>query len=220
MVLREKRACYRLQWRPGWLRARPAMAYRHRMWADGVRALLDVVAPVRQVEPSAEEPARSTEAPGDPEAYRILYSEAVRAIEGQRAAVDELRSRAGLYLSALAIATAFIGPDKLLDASRTPYGLVAASLAALSALLLLWVMQPVRGWRFDVDFQRALLDYVECDRPATPAEMYRSLAWFLDRDHAFNGGMISRRYWIMTTAVFLAVVQIVLWVIAINVGAS
>jgi len=42
-------------------------------------------------------------------AYRVVYDEAIRALDLQRAAFDSLRTRVGFLLSAAAIATSFLG---------------------------------------------------------------------------------------------------------------
>jgi hypothetical protein len=48
----------------------------------------------------------------DPErsaAYELAYQEGVRALDEQRVVIDAFRTRAGLLLSAAAIATSFLG---------------------------------------------------------------------------------------------------------------
>jgi hypothetical protein len=63
-------------------------------WVDGLEQFLRwLIRPERRIEPKTE---RSEEAPGEPVAYRLALDEAIRALEGQRQSLDELRARAGI----------------------------------------------------------------------------------------------------------------------------
>ncbi len=60
-------------------------------WLEGLgRFLLWLARPEQRV---ADPDKTSSEAPGDPIAYELALSEAIRAIEGQRKSLDELRAR-------------------------------------------------------------------------------------------------------------------------------
>src|SRR5689334_10714906 len=98
----------------------------------------------------------SHEAPGDPEAYRLLYTEAVRAIEGQRLAVDELRSRSAVLLSAATLLGGFLGPQAAAKMTGNVgaafvLGNLAGACLVLAVVVLLYVIRPTGGWRFDSD---------------------------------------------------------------------
>jgi hypothetical protein len=45
--------------------------------------------------------------------YKVVYDEAVRALSEQQAAIESVRSRAGLLLSAAAVTTSFLGAQAL-----------------------------------------------------------------------------------------------------------
>jgi hypothetical protein len=50
---------------------------------------------------------------GNPEAYALLFSEAVRSLAAQEASVDELRTRSGVMMSAAGVVSAFLGSAAL-----------------------------------------------------------------------------------------------------------
>ncbi len=131
---------------------------------------------------------------GSLEHYKFVYDEAVRGIEGQREAVDEIRSRCGILLSAAAILAGFLGPDALKQGAQ-PIGVgVAAFALVLTVAPTVFILLPTRGWAFTLGTQKLLADYVETDPPASMEELYRSIAWYLEIDWEENRKMLKRRY--------------------------
>ena len=60
----------------------------------------------------------------DPErsaAYELAYQEGVRALDEQRVVIDAFRTRAGLLLSAAAIATSFLGRAALQELRKLDF---------------------------------------------------------------------------------------------------
>ena len=98
---------------------------------------------------TAGEPPKA-ETPSDLERIRQLaYDEALRGIDGQRAALTEIRARAGLLISAATISTSFLG-----SAAATGHGgfpirfLWAVVPFAISLSIAISILIPWRGWRF------------------------------------------------------------------------
>lgn len=81
----------------------------------------------------------------------LAYREAVRSISEQRSALDNLRARTGILLSASAIATSLLGGLATGSSSLSTSQRIAVALFAVSSLVALWVLSPARGWIFSQD---------------------------------------------------------------------
>jgi len=57
--------------------------------------------------------------------YKVAYDEAVRALSEQQAAIESVRTRAGLLLSAAAVTTSFLGAQALQSGSSTFFSWLA-----------------------------------------------------------------------------------------------
>jgi hypothetical protein len=176
--------------------------------------------------------ARSGEAPGDPEAYALLFSEAVRALSAQEASLDELRVRAATMLSAAGVISAFLGTAALTVASSlstkgpnpTPWCSVALIYAGILAAIVVMIVSsalfvsllPARSWIFRVGTHELLRDYIEAKPAATMPEIHRSLAWYLADGETKNakalGGLYSRFSW----AAGLFVADLVSWLVVLS----
>jgi hypothetical protein len=154
-------------------------------------------------------------APGDLDAYKVAFDEAVRAIEGQRASVDEIRTRSGILLSAAAIITGFLGPSALQPGSTFVIALAAAALLLATVGPIVFVLLPTDGWAFSVGTKNLLRDYIEGDDPASMQELYRSLAWYLEVDWEANKELLDVRYRLFTIAALALVGETMAWLIAI-----
>jgi hypothetical protein len=181
-------------------------------WLDGLEQFLRwLIRPERRIEPKTE---RSEEAPGDAVAYRLALDEAIRALEGQRESLDELRARAGILLSAALLIGALLGGP----ASQTNglnYVTTAAVLLVLAVAASLLVLRPTGGWKFSVGTKALLRDYIESDKPATIPELHRSLAWHMDDDYAENQRRLKWLYRIFSGASILVVGETIMWLVAI-----
>jgi hypothetical protein len=154
-------------------------------------------------------------APGDLDAYKIAFDEAVRAIEGQRASVDEIRTRSGILLSAAAIITGFLGPSALQPGSPFIVSIVAAILLLATVGPIVFVLLPTQGWAFSVGTKNLLRDYIEGEEPASIEELYRSLAWYVEVDWETNKELLDVRYRLFTVAALALVGETMAWLIAI-----
>lgn len=63
-------------------------------------------------------------------AYQLAYEEAVRGLSQQQSALDNFRTRAGILVSAAAIATSFLGGQALADRGFATWSWLAVTLFA------------------------------------------------------------------------------------------
>jgi hypothetical protein len=186
----------------------------------------------RAAEEEAAEAARSSEAPGDPEAYALLFSEAVRALSAQEASLDELRARAGTMLSAAGVISAFLGTAALTIASGlstrgpnpTPWnsvlliyaGVLVAVVLMIGSSALFVSLLPARSWIFRVGTRDLLRDYIEAKQAATMPELQRSLAWYLADGEAKNAKAMERLYGRFSWAAVLFLSDLVAWLVVLS----
>ena len=123
------------------------------------------------------------EAPGNPLAYELAFTEAVRALGVQNASLDGVRNRAGIVISAAAIVAGFLGPPTL---RADAWGYIAAILFVAACLGAIFVLQPIKDWRTTTNASDLISAYVEADPPATLPEIHRSLAIYMQADWARN----------------------------------
>jgi hypothetical protein len=87
------------------------------------------------------------------DAYELAYREAVRALDNQRAAASELRSRAGMLLATASIAVSLLGPAALRGGRPLTWAAVVCFVLLVACVLtILWP----ETWGFEID-PRALL---------------------------------------------------------------
>lgn len=172
--------------------------------------LRELAAPRKGAQPA------SAEAPGDLDAYKLAYEEAVRAIEGQRGSVDEVRSRAGVLLSAASLVAGFLGPSAIAANAPSWITLVASGLLLAAAILTVIVLLPSGEWRFTIGTKRLLGDYIEADPPASAAELYRSLAWHLESDWESNRDRLHVLYRLFAGAAVCVAGETIFWLVAIT----
>src|SRR5207248_4119238 len=72
--------------------------------------------------------------------YRLLYEESVRALEDQQTALDELRSRTGVLLSAASISTSFLGGLALRAGTLETPGWVAIGAFVATAIFVCLIL--------------------------------------------------------------------------------
>lgn len=146
-------------------------------------------------------------------AYRLAYDEAVRALAQQQASLDNLRTRAGIVLSAAAVATSLLGGEALAGG-----GLGSASWVGIAAFIalggcVLRILLPQRDWEFTSIPRRIIGTYVEVDQPLSVPEMHRDLALHMEDSYENNGRRIDRLVWFFRVAAFLLTAEVVAWIL-------
>jgi hypothetical protein len=182
--------------------------------------------------------ARQTEAPGEPEAYELLYNEAVRSLAAQEESIDELRTRAAATLSGAGVVSAFLGAPGLTIATGLsttgPNPTAWSSLVAIFALIVLAaVLMAVsagvfvslllaKSWTLRVSTMDLLANYIEPDpdhndpdhknKPAaTLPEIHRSLAWYFAEAEASNKKYLDRMYGRFGLGAALFIADLLAW---------
>ncbi len=176
---------------------------------------------------------RSNEAPGDPEAYELLFGEAVRALAAQEASLDEIRVRAGTMLSAAGVISAFLGTAALTIASGlstagpnpTPkeqiyliyFGILLGLVFLTASSVVLVRLLPARSnWTFRVGTHELLRDYIEAEPPATMPEIHRSVAWYLADAEAKNKTGLEKLYGQFAWASWLFIGNLLAWFLVLG----
>jgi hypothetical protein len=148
----------------------------------------------------------------DPKAYKFLFDESRRDIDRQERALDELRSRTGIAISAASVVASFLGVAASAD------GLGQAGSIGLLAFVVavgLWtfILLPSGDWRFSNDIFDLFEKYIEADQPASMSETYRNLAIFQHNGRVCNDRKIKVRYLAFAAAAVLLMVEVVFLVL-------
>jgi hypothetical protein len=142
----------------------------------------------------------------------LIYNEAVRAIEHQERALDELRSRAGTVLAAVSLVTSFLGARVLAGRGEIHFwGWVGIALAALCAILTLLVIWPWDDWAFSND--PAIMMNAHRDNPQWPDSVYVYLVDTMGADRAKNGEKLTRLYGYFRWSIVLLIGSVGAWLI-------
>ena len=154
----------------------------------------------------------------------IAFEHAQKNVDGQRLALDNLRSRAATLLSAAALVTSFLGAEALKDekagADGSPVAdrsLQTAEILAIGSFLgvvlaSLFILMPKRkGWTFSLNTDTLLTGYV--DKNATLAKMQRALTKHLRTHFKANASKLETRYWAFQLGGALLGVEVVCWMI-------
>jgi hypothetical protein len=152
----------------------------------------------------------------DPErsaAYELAYEEGVRALDEQRVVIDAFRTRAGLLLSAAAIATSFLGGAALQSGPSLLTWLAIAAFVLLGGgvVLILW---PRGDWEYAARPRRVIESYIEPDALELPL-IHRDLAYHMDASYLLNRGHLRHLVRLFRACSILLVVEIVAWVMAL-----
>ncbi len=147
--------------------------------------------------------------------YRVAYDEAVRALGEQQALIESLRARAGLLLSAAAIATSFLGSQALARGGAAALAWVAVlcflSVAAAAALAILWPRESL----FGADPALLIRDYAESPEPRPVSLLHRDLSLSRQRDIDQCRRIAGRLGLLLQFGSGLFAIEILLWVAAL-----
>jgi hypothetical protein len=155
---------------------------------------------------------------------RLAYEEAQRAIDRQSDAVDGLRSRAGVLLAAISLATSFFGGLALRDGDLSGWAVAAAVVAVVffivAAGACVWVLWPHAEWAFNLS-ARLLGPHLE--RATDEATVYRELALRLERNYDANEKLLVRwrvgyhvgLYWLFRAGCITLAVKTFAWLVVL-----
>lgn len=143
--------------------------------------------------------------------YELAYREAVRALDHQRAAASELRSRAGMLLATASITLSLLGQDAFRGAQTL--ALLAVACFALLSACVIAIVWPHAEWNVDVDPQAMLAARLAIGQPQV-AELTLELIAFHGRHRRANGRLLARTARVFRIGACLLAIQIVLTVVA------
>jgi hypothetical protein len=153
--------------------------------------------------------------------YEVVYEEAIRALDIQRAAFDALRTRTGILLSAGAVATSFLGGREFAQDQEGVWSWLAVGLFLAFGAASLKVLWPrAEGSEgFTAVPSLVIEEYLEIDEPVELSTLYRDLALHAEEAHDINK---VRHLFELTryfrAAVILLTLEVTAWVVALATG--
>jgi hypothetical protein len=148
-------------------------------------------------------------------AYKLAYEEAVRALSQQETALDNFRTRAGIVLSAAAIATSFLGGEALADNHLGVWSWVAIALFAGVGTFTITMLWPRKDWEFAAQPRRLIATYVETDHPLALDEIHRDLALHMEDSYEENARRLQRLMLAFRWASILLAAEVAAWIVDI-----
>lgn len=146
--------------------------------------------------------------------YKVAYDEAVRALSEQQAAIESVRARAGLLLSAAAVTTSFLGAQALQGAGSNLFSWLALAGFAGVATTLLALLWP-RQWEFAADPHEVIGTYVESSEPARIEDLHRELSLHMCSSYLDNREGLQKLVVFFQIANVFFAVELMLWIVAI-----
>jgi hypothetical protein len=147
----------------------------------------------------------------------LAYEEAKRALDAQEAAVNELRSRAGVLIAAAAVTTSFFGSRALTHSDLDGWAWVAIISFALLGLTVLSILWPRRDWVFTVNAATFIANYVEHPDGAleVPA-IHRDLALHMSASYNANADQLGWLFVAFRSGAILLVGEVASWVVNLS----
>lgn len=144
----------------------------------------------------------------------IVYEEAVRAIQLQPTALDELRSRTSILLAAAGVIGGVLGKAASDHGGIGAAGYLALVVLAIIAGLAIAVLLPRWGeWRFALSPAILFEHYV--DEATSPRQLYRELANWLEMGYDKNDARLKKLYEFFWWACVALAVDVGLWLLEI-----
>jgi hypothetical protein len=146
---------------------------------------------------------------------RLAYEEVVRALSQEAAALEGLRTRAGLLLSAASIATSFLGGQALHQAHLHVLTWVAVAAFVGLSISVTYVLWPHRDRRSAAMPSRLIARIADTDSPRRTRETLRALALFLEATYSDNEELVDRLSYGLRTAMVLLALEVAAWTAAL-----
>jgi hypothetical protein len=145
--------------------------------------------------------------------YKVAYDEAVRALSEQQAAIESVRARAGLLLSAAAVTTSFLGAQALQAGRPSPFSwlaLLSFVAVAATSLAILWP----RSWESTANSRRVLESCIESAEEIRIDDLYRDLSLRMQVSFSANHQGLNELAALFQAASGLLTIEVVLWIVA------
>ena len=151
----------------------------------------------------------------DPNATSLWYEEALEARRYWVQCVDELRTRTGVAVTVLVLATTFFGQlatTEHVPISQRPIELAALALFVLSALLFVVVLLPIYKWNFAPrpGFVRRMVS-----RGESASQVRESLARKIPKRLNLDNPKYGRLQWSFILGLLAFVAEVVCWILGV-----
>jgi hypothetical protein len=146
---------------------------------------------------------------------KLAYEESIRSLEQQSASLDDLRSRTGILLAALALSASFLGARALDISGFSAWSWVAIGCFAGAGFFSLAVLWPSGDWHF-TSKAGTILEDLEADDSITLDEMHGTYAKSNQEDRDANDRKLGRLFWFFRVAVVALILQVGFWLIALG----
>jgi hypothetical protein len=162
------------------------------------------------------DPAPSPQAlHGDASAYALVYEEAVRALDDQRAVLDNMRTWSGIVLSAAAVTTSFFGGLALRDGTPGPLGWTAVAAFVLCGVAGLAIVFPHGRWEFRASPASLIAD-IELGAPPI-GRIQRDLSLYMEKSWLHNEKRMQwTMVWPLRVATLALVAEVLAWVLDLS----
>ena len=144
----------------------------------------------------------------------LSYDAAVRTLDLQERAVEQLRSRTGTLLAASSLTASFLGAETIQHQGRLDTLVVLALVAlAVSIVSCVYVLLPTEGLVFSISAPatyEALYEFGDDDD-----EVRRRLIYWLEEYWQANNGIIEDLGRWFAAAALALTLQLLLWLVAL-----
>jgi len=169
----------------------------------------------------------AADVPGEDRAplYQLAYQESQRNLTQQAAVLDNLRTRAGLILTAANVITALLGAPAIKNATTPVAGgaapglslggwlaVAAFAVVGVASIVILW---PWKGWTFSFDIKK-MVKLLDNNPDVTLAETYQRLALENEKSVDDNGKKLHYLFLALEAAAFALFLEAVFWVFALT----
>lgn len=158
--------------------------------------------------------------------YALAYLESVRGLTQQAGVVDNVRTRAGLLITASSLVTALLATPAIRDraggAGLGAGGWAAIVLFAVSMFLAIRILWPKPDWSFSFD-ARKIVRMIEGDKGYNLGGLQRRLAELNEESQAENAERIDAMFWDFKWSCVFLVAEVAAWVLVlarVNVGGN
>jgi hypothetical protein len=146
--------------------------------------------------------------------YKVAYDEAVRALSEQQAAIESLRGRAGLLLSAAAVVTSFLSAQALRGGTAgfcSWLALLSFVALAATSVAILWP----RRWELTASPREVMKSLIESDEMVPIKDLHRDLSLQMHDSYLVNHQGLNHLTAFFQVASSLLTIEVVLWIAAI-----
>ena len=152
------------------------------------------------------------------ERYKLVYNEVIRGIRQQQQVLDNVRTRAGILLSAAAITTSFLGAQLVLERGFGHFAWAAVFVFVGVSWICLHLLKPRPGWLFRFRAPVLIEHYVEAEPPLSLDEMWKHLALHGEKHYKKNQSKLDGLHRWLGIGIGLLVLETILWFLDLSAG--